>query len=256
MKRVLFIFLFVFMVGCSSNQMVPVTETFHIIPTSSPLPTQTAILPTQVSNPTSTPVPTMTITSTPIGGSGKIAFTSEENGSSDIYVINSDGTNLIKLANNITPKFAPAWSPDGKKIAFASITDDSAGLYIMNADGSNPIKLLDTKEVNNQDVSVWRFNTDCCHMAWSPDGKVIVFSAAHHSYNGCCRSQGEIYLVDINGKVIENPTGNDFPIWSPNSQKIAFDSGNCGGSLGICIMDADGRNLVNIANGIGYGGKK
>src|ERR1044071_1490659 len=146
MKKLEALFLFVFLMGCSSAQNVLPTATPGISQTLSLVATKTAIPPTQTLAPTLTLTATLTPTATG-GGAGKIAFTSEQNGVTEIYVVNSDGSNLIKLANSVTPKFYPAWSPDGKKIAFGTNTNDSADLYVMNADGSNPTKLLDTKEI-------------------------------------------------------------------------------------------------------------
>jgi Tol biopolymer transport system component len=40
-----------------------------------------------------------------------IAFTSFDDNKSDIYVINIDGTNLIRLTDNQGANRAPAWSP-------------------------------------------------------------------------------------------------------------------------------------------------
>jgi hypothetical protein len=70
MKKLQVIFLFVFLVGCSSNQDALLTTTPNIVQTPSPFPTQIAILPTQTLTPTSTftatytPLPTWTPLST------------------------------------------------------------------------------------------------------------------------------------------------------------------------------------------------
>ena len=56
----------------------------------------------------------------------------------DIFLVNSDGSNLIRLTN--TPSIVdedPRWSPDGNKIVFQSDRDGNFDIYIMNPDGSN-----------------------------------------------------------------------------------------------------------------------
>jgi hypothetical protein len=57
MKKFQVVFLFLFLVGCSSNQ-IPATTMPHVTPTSSLLPTDTIVSPTQTL--TSTPLPVLT----------------------------------------------------------------------------------------------------------------------------------------------------------------------------------------------------
>jgi WD40 repeat protein len=70
----------------------------------------------------------------------RIAFTSAENGFG-VFVINSDGTNRIRLTGNSSLNFDPAFSPDGNQIAFESIRDGNFQIYQMNSDGSNQTRL-------------------------------------------------------------------------------------------------------------------
>jgi len=251
MKKIQIVFLFMFLVGCSSSPEVPPTVILGIIQTPSPFPTQTVMPPIQILTPTSTfaPIPTQT----PIGGgAGKIAFVSERDGYQEIYVVNSDGNNLTKMANGITPKFDPAWSPDGRKIAFASYdpNDDSGSLYIMNVDGSNPIKLIDTKRLDtySQATSTWRLFY-ISHPVWSPDSKQIGFSHGYHV--GCCSSRSYLSVMNVDGSNLVSVRGNSWGsnfAWSPDSQKIVFDSDICGGNFDICLMNADGTELINLTN--------
>lgn len=50
----------------------------------------------------------------------QIAFVSTRDGNSEIYVMDADGNNRIRLTNHWEEDFQPSWSPDGSRIAFAS----------------------------------------------------------------------------------------------------------------------------------------
>ena len=69
------------------------------------------------------------------GANGKIVFTSDRDGNSEIYVMNPDGSGQTRLTNNGAIDADPVWSPDGTKIAFWSERDGPAEIYVMNADG-------------------------------------------------------------------------------------------------------------------------
>ncbi|NIA11986.1 MAG: PKD domain-containing protein, partial [Nitrospiraceae bacterium] len=105
---------------------------------------------------------TITVTTPPGPAKGKIAFASDRDGDSEIYVMNADGSDQHNISN--APDhwdWGPAWSPDGTKIAFTSNRDGNYEVYIMNADGS------DQHNISN-DPDRWDWGP-----AWSPDGTKI-----------------------------------------------------------------------------------
>ena len=64
----------------------------------------------------------------------QIAFASILDGNYNIFAINVDGTNRIRLTNNPADDERPDWSPDGRQIAIA---DNGEGeIYVINADGT------------------------------------------------------------------------------------------------------------------------
>jgi len=72
-----------------------------------------------------------------------MSFDREGAGNWEIYLMNGDGSNIVRLTNNSANDGLPTWSPDGSTIAFVSDRDGAWGIWAMNPDGSNQRKLFD-----------------------------------------------------------------------------------------------------------------
>ena len=178
----------------------------------------------------------------------KIAFTSSraELGRNEIWVMNADGTNPVRLTVNVqlsgTPSnpvygmdFGPAWSPDGTKIAFYSSRDNLASfeIYVMNADGSNQVRITNDATEDKDPV-------------WTRDGQRITFFSRRDGNNA-------IWEMNANGT---NPHRLSTGIpgdWSPDGQLFVhsdFDPSQ-GSAMALFLMDADGSNREKLfSNGI------
>jgi len=78
----------------------------------------------------------------------RIAFTSDRDGNTELYVMDSNGKNERRLTNTRAIERSGVWAPDGKRIAFSSDGDGSRHVYVMNADGSNIVCLTENKTVD------------------------------------------------------------------------------------------------------------
>ena len=167
----------------------------------------------------------------------RIVFYSGRNGWWDIYSIDSDGTNEIRLTTHETGESSPTWSPDGGRIAFVSPRDGYESIHIMDSDGTNETRLT---ENYSQDGPP----------AWSPDGRRIAYVSSHRIND---REYREIYVMDPDGsnkKSITRHVDDWLPewyplMWSSDSQRIAFlyfrDF-----SIAIYVIDADGSNKKRL----------
>ncbi|NWG32865.1 MAG: PD40 domain-containing protein [Chloroflexi bacterium] len=78
----------------------------------------------------------------------RIAFSSQADGTYEIFTMNSDGSDMTRLTNNTSNNYSPAWSPDGCFIAFHSDRDGHSEIYLMNADGVNQTRLTHGSDNN------------------------------------------------------------------------------------------------------------
>jgi tetratricopeptide (TPR) repeat protein len=89
------------------------------------------------------PVTTESRDSAPAVQGDRIAFMSNRDGNWEIYVVNLDGSGLVRLTNQAANDGLPAWSPDGRTIAFVSDQGGVWAVWAVDADGSGRRKLFD-----------------------------------------------------------------------------------------------------------------
>ena len=71
----------------------------------------------------------------------RIAFMSQRDGNSEIYVMNRDGSGVRRLTNQRGADSTPTWSPTGTQIAFTSDRSGSPQIWVMDAEGLNMRRL-------------------------------------------------------------------------------------------------------------------
>jgi Tol biopolymer transport system component len=174
----------------------------------------------------------------------RLAFVSQRDGQANVYVVNEDGSNLVKLttAGKKESYSAPIWSPDGTKIIFKklvglSILNRKCELWIADSDGSNQSKITENLRPDPPPV-------------WSPDGTKVLFLAKQGN-------KEEIYLYNLSDNAISNISYgkiqkiSDYHLsWSPDGLKIVGVF-NVKGNTDVYFMDIEDGTLTKLTGQCG-----
>lgn len=142
----------------------------------------------------------------------QIAFASDRSGDGEIWICNSDGTNLRQLTFKQESGHVsgfPVWSPDGRQIVYASSQDT----YILDPtlpEAGKSAKKMPRPE-NGESFVPWD---------WSPDGKKLAgnFRAPNRG--------GVIYSFETGKFTRYANRTNSVPSWLPDSRHLVYSEGN------------------------------
>ena len=164
---------------------------------------------------------------------GKIVFSSSRPqlahknpaASSNLFVMNSDGSDLTRLTQDGALELYPTWSPDGRQITYTCTGRD---ICVIRADGANKQNLTRHVPVDARDP-LWDYTP-----SWHPDGDRIAF----HRFSWETE-ETHIYVININDGQIKKLIKNAWkPHFSPDGRRIAFQ----GHDDQILVANADGTD--------------
>lgn len=116
----------------------------------------------------------------------RIAYASTASGSSQIWIMDADGSGQTQITRGLGAEFpdanAPKWSPDGSHIAFwAGLETQCGEIWTMRPDGTDARQLTDQPGTISSD-----------NPAWSPDGTKILFDTNR-------RRSAQMWIMNVDG---------------------------------------------------------
>jgi len=123
-----------------------------------------------------------------------IAFASSRAGARQLFVMNSDGTNIRQVTNLDFMGGRNSFSPDETKLTFYRGLAGDHNIYIINIDGTGLVQLTN--------------GGDNLGPSWSPDGNWIAFTTFRDGNN-------EIYIIHPDGTGLTRLTNSPISDWQP-----------------------------------------
>ena len=126
---------------------------------------------------------------------------------SDLYLLELATGDLTQLTLHDATDAHGRWFPDGERIGFLSARDVGLGFYGLGIGGAPPARLHG-------------FESEIDWARLSPDGRSVAYHDAHR------RGTVDIWVLDLASGSARQLTGDDrreaFPVWSPDSRRLAF----------------------------------
>lgn len=166
---------------------------------------------------------------------------------SDIFLVNFDGANLVRLTSSIETDSAPSWAPNARSIAWVRDVFTGGGgserdIFTMDQHGNDKLNL--TNSVEDEDSPTW-----------GVDSRRIAF-VRHLGANP------DIFVMDADGtnqvNVTNTAAGTEEiePAWAPSGKVIAFARRDAASFpfYEIWTIKPDGTGLTRITSSFETGG--
>ncbi len=156
-----------------------------------------------------------------------------------IFTIDINTSELIKLSDNSGDEVAPKWSPDGNSVVLTSERTGNREIFQRSSDGTQLTQLTD-----DPDYDHWL-------PSWSHDGSKILYSK-HKDNPYPQESINKLCVLDISSnqtsELVVSSVFLNSPSWSPDDSKILFSSWKGGIMEELFIINSDGSNETQLTN--------
>jgi TolB protein len=168
---------------------------------------------------------------------GRVAFTSDRDGTYNLFIVDADGSNLRQLTHEKTPGVIgmQSWTADGRWIYFGLFGKDEPRMCRMS-----PESALGGTSPAFEEIG------EGIDPAVSPGGKTIAF--ARKLEKGHC-----LFAMDVGGRDVrrltfrENEFAGVHATWTPDGKRIIY-ADRVGDALELFAIDPDGKNAKQLTS--------
>ncbi len=170
----------------------------------------------------------------------------------DIFLADSDGSNLERLTDAPGYDAEATLSRDGEWIVFTSTRDGDLEIYKMRTDGTELTRLTDSPGYDGGPFFSYD-GTKIVYRASHPDGEELADYQRLLGQGLIRPSELEVYVMDADGsnvrQVTDNGAANFGPFWHPDGERIIWSS-NLGDPAGrefdLYMIHEDGTGQEQI----------
>ena len=185
----------------------------------------------------------------------QIAYGTEPQGKPEVWIMNADGTNQHAITTSGDDEH-PHWAANGRIVFNSARTTPDP-----KADWSKQWHEIFSMKPDGSDVRQHsKCKTVCTFPSMSPDGTKIAYRKVIDgpSYQWDLTSSqrnSEVFVANADGSgevnVSKNAAFDGWPVWAPDSKRLAFASNRMGpANVGqIFVVNADGNGLRQITTG-------
>jgi len=157
---------------------------------------------------------------------GRVAFVQNRNGTTEILLSNSDGSNMQQVTMNEMDDESPAFSPDGTQLAFTQRHEGIPELMVIDLRNANAIRQINTSD-------------DCAAPTWASDGRRIAFTATRDDVS-------DIFEINLSNGMYRRITyklNARNPQYSTDGDHIVFST-----PTGIWMIHTKTKGLRQVTN--------
>jgi len=169
-----------------------------------------------------------------IAGS-RIGFVANRSGSKEIYLVDSDGGNLMQLTHDSVISVSPRFSSGARRIAYTGYQSGYADVYEIELGSGRRNKIMSYPGTNSG-------------AAYSPDGSRFAVTLSKDG-------NPELYVTDSGGgsprRITMTSGVESSPTWSPDGREIIYSS-DSGGSPMLYRISSSGGSPTAVRTGHSY----